>query len=54
VGVISPITLSIAEALDSTQRISSFHMGLKNKEADRAGKPFVPINHFGSLVPFTD
>jgi hypothetical protein len=50
----SPITLSVAEALDSTQCISTFLMGLKDKEADQAGNPFVPFNHFGSLVPFTD
>jgi archaellum biogenesis ATPase FlaH len=43
VGVISLITLSIAEALDSSQRVSAFLTGLKDKEADRAGNPFFPL-----------
>jgi hypothetical protein len=43
VGIISSITLSVAEALDSTQRVSAFPMGLKDKEADQAGNPFFPL-----------
>jgi hypothetical protein len=54
VGVISPVTLSVAEALDPTQRISTFLTGLRDKEADQVGNLNFSINHLSSLVPFTD
>jgi hypothetical protein len=38
--MISPITISVTEALDSTQRISAFLIWLKDEKADRVGNPF--------------
>jgi hypothetical protein len=54
VGVISSITLSVVEALDSTQRISAFLTGLRDKEADQADNLNFSFNSLGSLVPFND
>jgi hypothetical protein len=54
VGVISSITLSVVEALDSTQRISAFLTGLRDKEADQADNLNFSFNCLGSLVPFND
>jgi hypothetical protein len=54
VGAIGPITLSIAEALDSTHRISAFLTGLKDKEVDQACNLNFFFNRLGSLVPFTN
>jgi hypothetical protein len=54
VGVTSLITLSVAEALDSTQRISAFLTRLKDMEANQAGNLTFFFNYLGFLVPFTD
>jgi hypothetical protein len=35
--------LSTADAWDSSRRVTEFLEGLKNQEADREGKPFVPL-----------
>jgi hypothetical protein len=35
--------LSAADAWDSSQRVTKFLEGLKNREADLEGTPFVPL-----------
>jgi hypothetical protein len=53
-GVISPITLSIADALDYSRRISAFLEGLKNWEANREGNLLFHLDCFICLISFTD